>query len=56
MASSAACSPSKTRATPSKRSKSMPATLTTAPYGASEPRRMAMPPSAWMGSDSGGTT
>ena len=37
MASSAPCSPSKTRAVPSKRVVSMPATLTTPPLGASEP-------------------
>ena len=27
----------------------MPATFTTAPFGASEPRRIAMPPCAWIG-------
>ena len=42
-------SPSNTRAGPSKRRRSRPATFTTEPLGASEPRRMAMPPSAWIG-------
>jgi hypothetical protein len=37
-------------------SKSMPATFTTAPSGASDPAGSAMPPSAWIGSDSGWTT
>ena len=40
----AASSPSKTRAGPSKWSKSIPATFTTEPFGASEPRRIASPP------------
>ena len=35
---------------PRSASKSMPATFTTAPFGASEPRRTAMPPTAWIGS------
>ena len=52
----AASSPSKTRAVPSKRRVSIPATLTTAPWGASEPVSTAMPPWTWMGSDSGWTT
>ena len=52
----AASSPSKTRAVPSKRSTSMPATFTTEPCGASEPRRTAMPPRSWMASPSGWTT
>ena len=34
----------------------MPATFTTAPFGASEPLSTAMPPTAWSGSDSGWTT
>ena len=50
IASIAASSPSKTRATPSNRSKSMPATFTTEPFGASEPVSTAMPPTAWIGS------
>ena len=37
-------------------SSSMPATFTTAPLGASEPRRIAMPPCAWIGWSSGYTT
>ena len=52
----AASSPSKTRARPSKWRWSMPATFTTAPFGASEPVRTAMPPTAWIGSDSGWIT
>ena len=54
MASMAVSSPSNTRAGPSKRSTSRPATFTTAPSGASEPRRMAIPPPAWMGRRAGG--
>ena len=34
----------------------MPATFTTLPFGASEPVRIAMPPCAWIGSESGCTT
>ena len=49
-------SPSKTRAVPSKTSESMPATLTTAPFGASDPVSTAMPPWTWIGSLSGWTT
>ncbi len=52
----AASSPSKTRARPSNPIWSMPATLTTAPSGASEPLRTAMPPCAWIGSPSAWTT
>ena len=55
-ASIAAASPSKTRAVPSKTSESMPALFTTAPSGASEPRRMAMPPVACSGASSGRST
>jgi len=46
ISSIAASSPSKTRAVPSKQSWSIPAIFTTLPLGASEPRRMAMPPCA----------
>ena len=49
-------SPSNTRAVPSKVSWSMPATLTTAPLGASEPVSTAIPPWAWMGSSIRWTT
>ncbi len=41
---------SKTRARPSNRSVSMPGVLTTAPFGAREPRSTASPPSGWNGS------
>ena len=34
----------------------MPATFTTAPLGAREPRSTAMPPIGWIGSDSGWIT
>ena len=47
----AARSRSKTRAVPSKTSESKPADLTTAPSGASDPRRIVMPPVGWIGSD-----
>ena len=52
----ASSSPSNTRAGPSKWSKSMPATLTTEPFGASEPCSTAMPPMSWIGSDNACTT
>ena len=55
-ASSAPCSPSNTRAGPSKTSRSMPATLTTAPPGARLPRKTAIPPSDANGSDTGRIT
>src|SRR4029453_16063484 len=48
-ASIAPCSPSKTRAVPSKTSASKPADLTTAPSGASDPRRIVSPPVLWIG-------
>ena len=56
IASMASSSPSNTRAVPSKRESSIPATFTTLPFGASDPRRIAMPPCAWIGSPSGCTT
>ena len=52
----AASSPSNTRARPSNWRWSMPATFTTAPFGASEPLSTAMPPTAWSGSASGWIT
>ena len=52
----AAASPSNTRAGPSNESKSMPATFTTDPFGASEPVSTARPPTACSGSVSGWTT
>src|SRR6476620_1126060 len=49
-ASIAPCSPSNTRAVPSKVSASKPADFTTAPSGAREPRRIESPPVLWIGS------
>ena len=51
-------SSSKTRAGPSKCicASDSPATLTTAPFGASEPVRMLMPPASWIGASRGCTT
>ena len=48
-ASSAARSPSKTRAVPVKVESSNPADFTTAPSGASDPLRMVRPPVLWIG-------
>ncbi len=56
IASIASSSPSKTRAIPSNNRLSIPATFTTAPLGAMEPRRTAIPPCSWIGALSGCTT
>lgn len=56
IASIAASSPSKTRAVPSKRIASSPATFTTAPFGASDPESTASPPCAWIGEPIGRIT